>query len=247
MPRKWPHASVAAVSLTFDGGTPAQRDLCNRLTDLGRRATVFADPARLLQDPVGWRKVVEQGHELGNHAFYAATDEDGLIARMSEEALAGELDDARALLTDEFGCVEHSAAMPLVRTFADDTGVSAVPEIIRRSIVRLNEESCGEILRDRYDVIRTPLDRFNQHDVDLQRLRCCCVTGLDAVSIGLITQIAVSQSSWAILSWSAETEPDTVVQIVRWLKRQPVWVAPVIEVASHLRESSTPPATFTSM
>ena len=247
MPRSWPHNSVAAVSLTFDGSTASHLDAGSHLDRAGICATFYADPASLLEDPTRWREIVRKGHELGNHALFAACDDDGLLIRMTPEAIAEELDEGRALLEEEFGVARHSAAMPLVRTLPDDSGIPAVPEVIRSSVVRLNEEALGDQLRERYSVIRTPLERFNEDIEDTQRLRCCCVDGLDAVSIGLIAQIGISQGAWIILSWGPSPDPTVVGQIARWLKKQHVWTAPVIEVATHIRESSSPSPTFQSM
>jgi hypothetical protein len=175
------------------------------------------------------------------------TDEDGLIAHLSREAADDEVREAKELLTDAFGSKEHSAALPLVKTRPDVTGIPAVPDVIARSIVRINEEDAGQALRSHYDVVRTPLDRFNQADADLSELRCLCMDGLDAVSAGLVAQIAISQGCWAILSWGNDPDQETVLQIVRWLKRQPVWLAPVIRIATHLRESKPTPPTFHSL
>lgn len=235
MPRTWPHNAVAAVSFTFDGSTADHLEVASRLERAGHRATFYVDPTTVLEAPAAWRAVGQAGHELGNHALFAACDDDGLLIRMSEEAIAEELDEARALLESEFGSVEHSAAMPLVATLPDDSGVPAVPELFRRSIVRLNEEAMGELVRSRYDVVRSPLDRFNEADVDLQRLRCCRVDGLDAVTIGLIAQIGISTGAWILLSWGPNPDSRAVAQVSTWLRRQPVWVAPVIEIARHVR------------
>lgn len=243
MPSVWPQDAVAAVSFTFDGTMPGHLDVMAHLNRADLRATFYADPAALLDAPSQWREAVASGHELGNHALFAACDDDGLVIRMSPEAIAEEVDEARSLL-GEFGSVRHTAAMPLVRTMPDDSGVPAVPEIIRRSIVRINEEAMGDILRERYDVVRTPLDRFNDRDLDLQRLRCCCVDGLDAVTVGLIAQIGISQGAWIILSWGPSPNPQVVYQVARWLKKQPVWTAPVVEVADHVRESTAASPSF---
>ncbi len=244
MSNRWPQGGVAAISLTFDGATRAHLEACAKLGGLELRATVYADPANLLADPRGWRRSHDVGHELGAHPFFALADSDGLIARLPSEAVEGEVDDCRRLLVDEFGASEHSVALPLVRTLPDESGMPAVPEIVHRTIVRMNEEAVGSSLRARYDVVRTPLGRFNESGTDLRNLRCCRVDDLDAVTIGLIAQVAISKGDWAILSWGPDPNMETVAQVSRWLHRQPIWVAPVIEVARHLRETSPSSPTF---
>lgn len=236
----WPREMAAAVSLTFDGGTPIQLDVCRRLEQSGLRATVYADPCQVLERPRSWREAVQSGHELGAHPFFSAADPDGLIARMAPETAELEVRETQDFLAEEFGSLGHSVALPRVRTWPDESGVPGVPEVISRSIVRMNDELAGKAVRSAYPVVRTPLPRFNMPGLDLHEVRCVCMDGLDAVSIGLITQVAISQGVWAVLSWGAQPRPETLAQLGIWLARQPVWVAPVSEVAVHLMASQVP-------
>ncbi len=242
----WPNHSVAAVSLAFDGISPEHLQLRDHIRQFDLRATFFCDAPGLLEDVAGWKSAAQYGHELGNHALLGAADPDGLIARMSADTVAQEVLEMRDLLHETFGVGAHSAALPLVKTWPDDAGLPAVPDVIHRTIVRLNEETLLPALTPIYSTIRTPGGRFNAPKDDLQMLRTCRIDGLDAVSVGLIAQIAISQQSWVILSANNANE-ETMLQIAKWLKRQPVWVAPVIEVANHLRESFRDAPTFHSV
>ncbi len=242
----WPNKTVAAVSLAFDGTHSDHIRLRDELAVLGTQATFYCDAPGLLADVPGWKAAASYGHELGNHALLGACDPDGLIARMSAETVEAEILEMRDLLQETFGVGKHSAALPLVKTWPDDAGLPSVPDVIHRTIVRLNEETLLPALAPLYDAIRTPGGRFNAPEDNLQQLKTCRIDGLDAVSVGLIAQIAISQEAWVILS-AQKADYDTMIQIVKWLRRQPVWVAPVIEVANHLRESFRDAPTFHSV
>ncbi len=242
----WPQNAHAAVSFAFDGAGGAHVSLRDDLKALGMAATFYCDAPGLLEDVAGWTAAVKHGHEIGNHALLGACDLDGLLARMSFDAISEEVDDFCALLRNTFGVKQHSAAMPLVKTWPDEAGLPAVPEVIHRTIVRLNDDALYPVLDTRYDTIRSPNGRFNAPEDDRKSLRTCRIDGLDAVSVGLIAQVAISQQAWVILS-ARHAEPATILQIANWLKRQDVWVAPVIQVAKHLQESFPVARTFHSV
>ncbi len=234
MTLRWPQDAVAAVSLTFDGGTPGTLAVRDGLHRHGTRATFYVDAPTLLGDIEGWRRASQAGHELGNHALLGACDDDGLIARMSQETLREEVAELEDLLRESFTEAVHSAALPLVKTWTDDAGIPSIPDVIQRTIVRLNEEALLPILSEQFGAIRTPGGRFFSPSDSLHELPSCRVDGFDSIAIGLIAQIAISQKAWVILS-SSDPDPASTMQIVKWLSRQPVWVAPVIEVAQFVR------------
>lgn len=245
MSSPWPPDKVAAVSLTFDGGTPAQYDALRFLADLGVRSTLYLDAPTFLDHLAASRDLASEGIELGNLAFHGATDEDGLVARMSPETVVDEIESMKRLLLGMFDR-RHSAALPLVKVFTGDSGLPVIPQIIHRTIGRLNEDLLGGALRSSYDTVRTPRDGFNE-PVAKQELLCYRGDSMDAVGLGLVTQIALSQGSWAVLSFGPKADVAPVKMFARWLVRQRVWVAPVIEVADWLSAANQPHPTYDSL
>jgi hypothetical protein len=245
MSASWPPGKVAAVSLTFDGGTRSQFDSLRVLADLGLRATLYLDAPTFLDNLSACQDLANEGVELGNLALQGATDEDGLIARMPAETVADEVLEMKRLLLGMFDR-RHSAAMPLVKVFTGESGLPIIPQVVHRSIVRLNDDLLGGALRDEYDTIRSSHDGFNGLE-SVQELRCYRGDSLDAVALGLVTQIAISQGQWLILSFGPGADPSAVRMFARWLVRQPVWSAPVIEIADWLAEANHPHPTYDSL
>lgn len=245
MSASWPPGKVAAVSLTFDGGTRSQFDSLRMLAELGLRATLYLDAPTFLDHLAACQDLANEGVELGNLALHGATDEDGLIARMPAETVADEVLEMKRLLLGMFDR-RHSAAMPLVKVFTGEGGLPVIPQVVHRSIVRLNDDLLGNALREEYDTIRSSHDGFNSPE-SKQELRCYRGDSMDAVALGLVTQIAISQGQWLILSFGPGADPSAVRMFARWLVRQPVWSAPVIEIADWLAEANHPHPTYDSL
>jgi hypothetical protein len=237
----WPQEAVAAVSLAFDGCSIHLRRLRDQLSSGVARCTFYVDAPCLLEDVEGWQNAIAVGHEVGNLALHGATDNDGLIARMSRSAIEAEVDELKTLLAGTFGAGEHSAAMPLVKTWPDEQGLPVVPDVVRRTILRLNEDALMPALVERYPVTRGSDAGMNSPSQPFSTVNTYRIDGMDAVSVGLLAQIAISQGSWVVFS-TREPDAEAILQTVKWLGRQPVWLAPVIEVATHLRDSLRDPA-----
>lgn len=242
----WPQESVAAVSFAFDGDRAGCLELRGRLAQVGCPATFYVDAPTLLADVAGWKEALAAGHELGNHALWTATDSDGLLPHLSMEAIEEEIDELRHLLAQTFGQPDHSAAMPLLKTLPDASGLPVVPDVVRRTVARLNEASLGPVLRSRYRCVRGSEGRFFSSNSRLDDIPTCRIDGMDAVAMGLVAQVAISQGAWVVLS-ATDPDPDAVVQVARYLRRQPIWVAPVWAVAEHIRESNGVPGAFESV
>jgi peptidoglycan/xylan/chitin deacetylase (PgdA/CDA1 family) len=64
----WPEGKTIAVSLSFDDARHSQVDKGTALLDqYGVKATFFVVPAQVEERLDGWRHVVANGHEIGNH------------------------------------------------------------------------------------------------------------------------------------------------------------------------------------
>jgi len=95
----WPGGENAAMSLTFDGGLPEHLELViPALDEHGFKGTFFVTMPALLENPAGWKKAAEAGHEIGSHSLLYATQGGALEAwtldmfrddlRMTEKGIA---------------------------------------------------------------------------------------------------------------------------------------------------------------
>jgi len=67
---RWPDGKRAAVSITFDDARTSQVDSGTALLDkYGVKATFFVVPPTVEDRLDGWKKVVANGHEIGNHTI----------------------------------------------------------------------------------------------------------------------------------------------------------------------------------
>jgi peptidoglycan-N-acetylglucosamine deacetylase len=71
-PFNWPDSCTCAVSLTYDDGLAVHREYAAPALDQrGLQATFYAlITGDLLNNFDEWRKLAEQGHELGNHTLF---------------------------------------------------------------------------------------------------------------------------------------------------------------------------------
>ena len=66
----WPEGKAMALSLSFDDARHSQVDEGMALLDqYGIKATFFVVPAQVEERLDGWKKAVENGHEIGNHTL----------------------------------------------------------------------------------------------------------------------------------------------------------------------------------
>lgn len=66
----WPKGKQIALSLSFDDARPSQVLAGTALLDqYGIKATFYVVPNSVKQQLTGWKKAVENGHEIGNHSL----------------------------------------------------------------------------------------------------------------------------------------------------------------------------------
>ena len=66
----WPEGKQIAISLSFDDARASQVDAGTALLDqYGVKATFYVVPNSVKQRLEGWKKAVENGHEIGNHSY----------------------------------------------------------------------------------------------------------------------------------------------------------------------------------
>jgi peptidoglycan-N-acetylglucosamine deacetylase len=79
----WPDQAQAAVCLTYDDALPCHYEIvAPALTAYGLRGTFYTPiRATLLDAAPQWRRLVDAGHELGNHSVFHPCRRDNAIVR----------------------------------------------------------------------------------------------------------------------------------------------------------------------
>lgn len=67
---KWPHHEKMAISLTFDDADETQLDIAVPiLKKYNLKATFYVLPKTIMSRIAEWKKVIDEGHEIGNHSM----------------------------------------------------------------------------------------------------------------------------------------------------------------------------------
>lgn len=65
---KWPNGKKIAISLSFDDARRSHPDVATDLfRRIGGKATFYVNPPAMLYNIDGWKELVSDGHEIGNH------------------------------------------------------------------------------------------------------------------------------------------------------------------------------------
>lgn len=241
-PSPWPEGTRAAVSLTFDDGTPDQlRDGVPKMTERELRGTFYL-PLRgdNWRDRLGpWASAMAAGHELGNHSLNHRCSENfsndrgpyGLES-MTLDEMEDDLLTAEQRLVELFGPVEaRSFAYPCYMTHVG-RGLhrrSYVPLIAKHFVAGRGGGEVG----------------FHNHPYHCD---LACVAGLTCQQmtgpemIGLCER-AAHQGRWCVLCFHGlsvgrlGTSLGDFEELLNHLaaNRDRLWTAPVAEVATRLR------------
>jgi hypothetical protein len=87
------------VGLAYVGLSRSVGAVLEHLAFARLRATFFVPPHQLVSEAVRWRRVVEEGHELGNSALMGVTD-NGRLRNWDLEAIGSDLHDTNRLLKE---------------------------------------------------------------------------------------------------------------------------------------------------
>ena len=120
----WPEGKKMALSLTFDDARLSQIDTGIPLLDkYGVKATFYISPGSLLQRTDGWKKAVNNGHDIGNHSVYHpcsgnfAWSRNKALEEYSLQKMRNELDSANRFIKEMLGIEPVSFAYPCGQTF----------------------------------------------------------------------------------------------------------------------------------
>ncbi len=120
----WPEGKRAAISLTFDDARPSQIDEGMPVFRASKvRATFYVQPGNVAQRLPGWKKAVQDGHEIGNHTMTHpctgnyAFSRDNALEDMSLDDIAREIDTATEEIERALGVRPESFAYPCGQAF----------------------------------------------------------------------------------------------------------------------------------
>jgi peptidoglycan/xylan/chitin deacetylase (PgdA/CDA1 family) len=238
-----PNGARVALSLTFDDSRESQLDIAVPiLAAHGLRATFFVLPSPVARRQSDWRAVVESRHEIGNHTVSHPCSANFEFSRTnaledySLEGMEAEIDDASGRLEQLLGVRPESFAYPCGQSFVGrgESRTSYVPLVARRFAAArgYGSETANDPQR-----------------CDFAHLEAFTIDGLDpGESAGLVDQ-ADATGRWVILVGHDVGErgeqtvlTDSLKALCHRVAQADVWVAPVAEVAEHLRPAPKSPS-----
>jgi hypothetical protein len=237
---RWPDGRKAAVSLTYDDGTPSHLSLAAPImNEYGVRGTFYINPREADAASLApWRQIAQAGHEVGNHTVsHPCSQNFEFISRGGRKGLEQmSLDDIEAEIVEagrrlQAGIPEQervSFAFPCYQPFVGRGAKrqSYVPVVLKHCVAGRGR---GEQPNDpRY--------------CDLGYLWSFPCEQMTAPTlIGLVEQ-AAAQGRWAILTFHGIHEGHLSVgngdlaELCRHLteNKERVWTAPVVTVAQYV-------------
>lgn len=240
--KPWPDGARAAVSLTYDDGLDSQLDnAAGALDGAGLKATFFLTRVNMEARADDWVRLAGRGHEIGNHTV---THPCGLGPYTAESFARREILPMQAYLDARFGAnPKRLYAYPCSIT---DLGAGGPNQQLSRyegllkTIGFRAARSCDE---------DTPNNPAHVH-AQRYMLRASATT-YDKDDPGLAMDYvrgAMKRGEWAILVFHdvvkgrrapGETSTATHETILRWLKSQPVWCAPMGAVLDRIDGAAT--------
>lgn len=121
---KWPEGKKMGLSLTFDDARLSQIDKGIPVLDkYNVKATFYVSPDNMEQRIAGWKKVVKNGHDIGNHSIIHPCSGNFTWARKKAiedytlKSMNAELDSASKIIENTLGVIPSSYAYPCGQTF----------------------------------------------------------------------------------------------------------------------------------
>lgn len=244
-PFAWPGGKKGAVSLTFDDARPSQLDNgLPLLAEAKARATFYVSPQRVRERAADWRAALKAGHETGNHSLsHPCTGNYAFSRRNALEdydlpRMARDLDQASAEIRELLGAAPRTFAYPCGQTYVGRGAAHAsyVPLVAKRFLAGrgyLNESANDPAICDLAYLMGTGFDQLPFEEV--KRLM----------------EAAVREGRWLILAGHdigprrfQSVESEVLLAVCRYANdpANGLWLAPVAEVAEHIRLARGGPA-----
>jgi peptidoglycan-N-acetylglucosamine deacetylase len=246
-PYSWPGQAEGAVSLTFDDGMPSQLERAVPTLDrLGLKATFYVNPGYSIdweKNAPRWRQLASNAHELGNHTdkHPCSCQSDFrhggpyCLEKLDLSEVTRAIDDAERALA-ELTSQPASARSFAYPCYNSDVGVglrrvSYIPEVAKR-----------------YPAARAGVGRDNDPaTVDLAYIYAFVADEQTADQMIAHIESALRRGRWAVLVFhgiGAEWNQVQVAEFDRVMtylsdNRSRIWVAPVTQVAAHIRSQQS--------
>lgn len=222
---QWPDGRAAALSLTFDDGRASQLvHAAPTLDRLGVKGTFFLVPGPVGSNWQAWRRVVANGHEIGNHTVHHPC-EAGIPGVRSHVLEDMTLDDMRAELVDANSRIGGLLGV-IPKTFAYPYGQSTVGR-------GQGARSYVPLVAELFDVGRTFNDRWANDPgrCDLSKVACVDMDGQDFDGVRMTLEAALTSGAWTVLG-GHEVDPtdhratsvELLKRIAGWCEDHRVWV-----------------------
>lgn len=232
----WPHASKAAVSLTYDDGLNSQlANVTPALAAHGFKATFFLTLENMRDRVSDWETVARDGHEIGDHTLthpcdlrpYTPASFDRRQIRPVERFLDAHFPAPKGRLY-AYPC----GATELGRVGGLNAEQSRYVRLLRRHFAAARIVDGGPndprlVRRYRY-LLQANAPTYDKDDA--------------ALAINYVRS-ALDRGYWAILIFhdvvekraqTGETSIATHEAILDWIASQPLWCAPMGEVLSYI-------------
>ncbi len=235
----WPDGKAAALSLTFDDARLSHVDVGLELfRELDARATFYVNPYGVDQRLEGWKELVADGHEIGNHTYFHpctgnfAWSRDKALESYSLSSMKRELLLANHYIQETLGVNAVSFAYTCGNTFVGrgsgtKSYVPLIAEIFESGRGWMNE---------------APNDPYF---MDLSQVQGVEMDGKDfEEDIRPLLEQAVENSAWLVLAGHEIGEEDRQTTKVEMLQElvayatrpdSRIWLTTVGEAAEHIR------------
>jgi peptidoglycan/xylan/chitin deacetylase (PgdA/CDA1 family) len=232
----FPGEARVALSLSFDDARESQLDVAlPALEAHGVRATFYVLPAHVWRRRREWQAVVDGGHEIANHTATHPCSGNFEFSRTnaledySLERMEAEIDRASYRIETLLGVRTETFAYPCGQSFVGrgEGRTSFVPLVARRFVAGRGYGS------------ETSNDPGR---CDLAHLDAFTIDGLDAAQLVDMVDAGTAAGRWVVMASHDVGEGgeqtvlvDALQALCRRASQGDVWVAPVVEVAKHLR------------
>ena len=235
----WPEGKTAAISLTFDDARLSQVDKGIPLLDqYGVKATFYVSPDAMLERLDGWKKAVDNGHEIGNHSLnHPCTgnfswSRDKALEKQTITSISHEIDEANRIIEANLGVVPQSFAYPCGQTFVG-SGV--------------NTKSYIPVVARTFQTGRGWLDEGANHPfyADQAQLTGMSSDNAEWPEIKALIDEAVEKGQWLVLAGHEMDDEGSQTTYLKTIKaiceyaQQPdskIWIATVDKVADYIQQ-----------
>jgi beta-glucosidase len=241
---KWPEGRKMAISLTFDDARLSQPDLGIPLLDkYGIKATFYVSPDNMLQRVDGWKKAVQNGHDIGNHSLvHPCTgnfewSRGKALENYTLLSMNAELDSANQIIHKTLGITPVSFAFPCGQKFVGrgEQTKSYIPVEAAKF-----ESARGWLDEGPNDPSFCDLSQLNGMELD----------GKSFEQVKVIIEEARGKGSWLILAGHEMNNGGTQTSVLSTIEAickyaadpaNGIWIDHVHAVASYIREKRGEP------